>query len=127
MNTAHSVEREWMVMSMINIDDVIIYCNKMAEENEEQYKKHPNQLGYREEFYDCQECADNYRQVAEWLKKLQAYEDGSVNGIHKTGKWIEIPNGVGLNWQYPVWQCDVCGSQFTEKTNYCPDCGSINK
>ena len=59
----------------MNIDDVIVYCKEKAAENEEQYRKHPNQLGYREEFYDCQECADNYRQVAEWLAKLKVYEE----------------------------------------------------
>ena len=62
-------------------------------------------------------------------KHREAFERGidAINGIHKTGKWIEIPNGAGFNWQHPVWQCEVCGNQFTEKTNYCPDCGSINE
>ena len=59
----------------MTLDEAIKHCEEVAEENDRQYSENPEQLGYTEKFYDCKECADEHRQLAEWLKELKKYKE----------------------------------------------------
>lgn len=59
----------------MTLEEAIKHCNEVAEENEKQFNENPEQLGYEEHFYNCQECAKEHRQLAEWLRELKAYRE----------------------------------------------------
>lgn len=66
----------------------------------------------------CAECAAEHRQLAEWLRELNAQR----NGMH----WINIEQ------PYPRYECSNCGYHFTavkcfsseELYKFCPECGA---
>lgn len=65
----------------MTLDDAIRHAEEVAWENEQQYDKDPIQLGYIEKFYDCKKCAEEHRQLADWLrdyKRLLAKESGKL-------------------------------------------------
>ena len=58
---------------MLDIDTAIKHCLEVAEQNETQAEKIGRQFigsAMDKRATDCQECAANYRQLAEWLKEL---------------------------------------------------------
>lgn len=65
---------------MLSLEEAIQHCEEKADELENYAY-----LGYDddhkcdlsdEERTECKECASEHRQLAEWLKKLKAYEEG---------------------------------------------------
>lgn len=64
---------------MMNLDEAIKHCEEVAEENEEIYEAHCRI--YSKEVVEkypsppCKKCADEHRQLAEWLKELKAYRE----------------------------------------------------
>ena len=63
---------------MKNLDEMIKHCEEVAEENEKNAKSYPRPdksvKGSGRKYNACIKCAAEHRQLAEWLKKLQAYE-----------------------------------------------------
>ena len=57
----------------MNLDDAIIYAEDMARINEVEAKVHKAK-GHIVSEYTCIGVAEHHRQVAEWLRKLKAYE-----------------------------------------------------
>ena len=63
----------------MTIDEAIKHCEEVAEENEEIYEAHCRI--YSKEVVEkypsppCKKCAEEHRQLAEWLKELKAYRD----------------------------------------------------
>ena len=53
---------------MLDLESAIRHCEEVAEKNEKEYEEHPAMLGYKESFYNCKVCAEDHRQLAEWLK-----------------------------------------------------------
>ena len=64
---------------MKNLDEMIKHCEEVAEAEERSAKLHqkPDKgvKGSGKRYLSCLECANEHRQIAEWLKKLQAYEE----------------------------------------------------
>ena len=62
-----------------NIDEAIKHCEEKAEELERSAKLHQrpdkNVKGSGKRYLSCLECAAEHRQLAEWLRKLKAYEE----------------------------------------------------
>ena len=52
----------------MKLDEAIQHCYEVAEKNEKEYQENSEQLGYVEKYYNCKECAEEHRQLAEWLK-----------------------------------------------------------
>lgn len=65
----------------MNLDEAIQHCEEVAEENEEIYEAHCRI--YSKEVVEkypsppCKKCAEEHRQLAEWLKELKAYKEKS--------------------------------------------------
>ena len=57
-------------MSRVTLDEAIKHCEEVAEENlkEADYHKEWHE-SYSEK--DCRECAEDHRQLAEWLRELR--------------------------------------------------------
>lgn len=66
----------------MTLEEAIKHCNEVAKENEKQFNENPEQLGYDEHFYNCQECAKEHRQLAEWLRELEWRRNAMVE-IHE--------------------------------------------
>lgn len=67
----------------MTIDEAITHCIEVAEQNEDQ---------------SCKECANEHRQLAEWLTKLMAYEEARSEIVRKmnSGQWSEgVVYGLG--------------------------------
>lgn len=73
---------------VMTLDEAIKHCEEVAENQE-----------WLSESYDddsmgtklCKECAKEHRQLAEWLKKLKAYEEarGEITRKMNSGQWSE--------------------------------------
>ena len=62
---------------MINLEEAIQHCIKVAEEQENKAKVLNGDF-YQSRRNDCLECAKEHRQLAEWLKELKDYKDARV-------------------------------------------------
>lgn len=103
--------------TVMTLDEAIRHAEEVAKENEEWYMENPSILGYQEKFYDCKECADEHRQLAEWLKELKSLKE------NKTGHWIERYI-VSPGNSFTVYQCPKCNEISWNQYNYCPECGA---
>lgn len=62
----------------MTLDEAIKHCEEVATKNEETiayYTIQGDKEWLDECEKDCLECASEHRQLAEWLKKLKAYEE----------------------------------------------------
>ena len=102
----------------MTLDEAIKHAEEVAEENEEWYMENPNILGYQEKYYDCKKCAEEHRQLAEWLKELKECRQ-------HTGHWVLINRGLY------IYMCDRCGEILQIDSvpiwDYCPVCGARMK
>lgn len=92
---------------MMTLTDAIMHAEECAERCEKLDGRR-NQL-----------CAEDHRQLAEWLKELQKLREGRPQGRWKAVKASIYPYGYDV-------KCSVCGfimgSSYGFK--YCPHCGS---
>ena len=58
----------------MTIDEAIKHCEEVAELNEECTRIY-DEHGRTMESFSCKECATEHRQLAEWLKELEALRD----------------------------------------------------
>lgn len=112
----------------MTIDEAIKHAKKVAEEQEKAAQEwHENQIRkcelirFAEMDYtrenECKKCAEEHRQLAEWLKELKAYKEQEP----KTGTWInEKWHGLDLIG-VTCSNCYVVESRFSK---YCPNCGA---
>lgn len=112
---------------MINsLDEAIKHCEEVAEENEFDVKifSMPGESKIREE---CLECAEEHRQLAEWLKELKAYKanrEGYCN-------WCSNLKDRHLRIEYYWIDDEGYTASYVGKTNqvatgiarFCPCCG----
>ena len=67
----------------MSIDEAIKHCEEVATENEKSiayYTIQGDKEWLDECEKDCIECADEHRQLAEWLKRLKRIEDYIADG-----------------------------------------------
>lgn len=68
----------------------------------------------------CLECAEDHRQLAEWLSELKSRRE---NGRAK-GKWILND----MAFDIPGYKCTACGEVLDGMSvlnfKYCPECGA---
>ena len=59
----------------MTLEEAITHAEEVALQNEKKamrYKKHGGYV-YMAESKECERCAEEHHQLAEWLKELQAY------------------------------------------------------
>ena len=71
----------------MTIDEAIRHCEEVAEEKEQEAKEAHVLSGM-----DCMECAEEHRQLAEWLRELKAYREAREEIIRKrdSSQWSEL-------------------------------------
>ena len=70
-------------MSKLTLDEAIKLCLEVAEQNETQAEKIGRQFigsAMDKRATDCQECAADHRQLAEWLRELVVYKRLEICG-----------------------------------------------
>lgn len=74
---------------MLSLDEAIKHCEEKVKELEEEAVK--GCCDDTEIMDKCLECAKEHRQLAEWLRELQAYEEAREEIIRKrdSGQWSE--------------------------------------
>ena len=145
----------------MDLDEAIQHCEEVADEKEEDAILYHNCATYKQNLYEkglaentekeCRACAEEHRQLAEWLKELKAYREQSGDAISRQavldlmrgltrwcvrsedGKW----NNVGLFYDDVMFGIDrlpsVTPQQRTGrwiKQNYgwnwqCSECGFV--
>lgn len=92
----------------MTLDEAINHCKEKAE--------------------GCSECAEEHRQLAEWLEELKTLR------TEREGEWI--PEEEQCVWSpFTTYRCSVCGIRCQIGTantehggvNYCHKCGSRNR
>lgn len=76
-NTRIAPERKPMTL-----DEAIEHCEEVATKN-------------------CSECAEEHKQLANWLRTLKYLEENAVMPIHKKQDWLDIAEHYGIK-QIPV-------------------------
>ena len=71
----------------MTLDEAIKHCEEVAEEKEQEAKEAHVLSGM-----DCMECAEEHRQLAEWLRELKAYREAREEIIRKrdSSQWSEL-------------------------------------
>lgn len=67
----------------MTLDEAIKHCEEVAESKRKQVENDDWEKGSLTE-RDCLECAEEHRQLAEWLKELKAYKET----WSKLGMWL---------------------------------------
>lgn len=64
---------------MTNLDEAIKHCEEAAEKHERHLKVYENMDEdrplFKKEENECKECAEEHRQLAEWLKELKIHRE----------------------------------------------------
>ena len=69
-----------METGRMTIEEAIIHCEEVAKENDDSAKEfyrvskletHPDRKRAEDGYVECKKCADEHRQLAEWLKELK--------------------------------------------------------
>ena len=100
---------------MMTLEEAILHCEEVAEINED--------IAYNIEndnwmaIGKCQKCAEEHRQLAEWLRELKKLREQS-----KPGRWI-IYTVSPIDGQDVM--CSECGQRgCATYWDYCPNCGA---
>ena len=127
----------------MTLDEAIKHCEEVAEANDKGLYDAIALGGAKftqKEIDDCQQCAADHRQLAEWLAELKERREADV----KRGKWIEKAEDYYRQWQdsgrswddmpYFItgehFACGVCFDKYeinaegVEFWDFCPHCGA---
>lgn len=84
----------------MTLEEAIQHCEEVAEENEKKLKSWGRHCLAKIEEQTCLECAEEHRQLAEWLRELKAYKE--LDTYNRSSK------------------CSEC--EFEDSAYYCDDC-----
>lgn len=114
---------------MMSLDEAIIHTQKKAEElerNAEHIKATMKSDIALQNAKDCIECANEHRQLAEWLKDYKQLKEKETSKMVKVEKWThtKCPAGCGyiLSESYEDGYYDI--KQYPK---WCPNCGQALK
>ena len=105
----------------MTLDEAIKHAEEVAEKFESLHERYENmdedRLLFRVEENECKNCANEHRQLAEWLKELK-----QLRKQEKTGHWIDHSDEGYV-------KCPICGSATNCDGNiadlhFCFSCGA---
>lgn len=83
---------------MMTLDEAIQHCLEVAKEQDKLASRYEDASGYSRshieslktnESIKCRECANEHRQLAEWLRELKSYKDARVGCEYCKHKYRE--------------------------------------
>ena len=90
---------------MMKLDEAIRHAEEVAELNEA----------------ECFECAEEHRQLAEWLKELKALREQK----RPRGTWTEEFDESANPFFQRRWRCSACNDyNYYGRPDFCPCCGA---
>ena len=90
---------------MMELDEAIRHAEEVAELNEA----------------ECFECAEEHRQLAEWLKELKALREQK----RPRGTWTEEFDESANPFFQRRWRCSACNDyNYYGRPDFCPCCGA---
>lgn len=107
----------------MTIDEAIKHCEEVAEEKEAQAWEAQLQEEYRT-IKPCKECAEEHRQLAEWLKELKSFkEKDEPKAVRYEGDGYADGSMV-----YDYAYCPNCNHETEVDSenwgcDFCPNCG----
>ena len=75
----------------MTLDEAITHCIEVAEAEEQKYKEWKGDYSHLKKIDSCLECANEHRQLAEWLRELELYRETLIGRpcevckFHETG------------------------------------------
>ena len=140
----------------MTLEEAIKHCEEVAETNEricdtESSIGLPDIYMHKDE---AKKCAEEHRQLAEWLKELKAYKEQSGDAISRQealnaitmaeARWQAVDNVNKLPSATPqqrtgwwvqkeeesdaepfiIWECSECHGYQRKQTAFCPNCGA---
>ena len=105
----------------MTLDEAIKHAEEVAEKFESLHERYENmdedRLLFRVEENECKNCANEHRQLAEWLKELK-----QLRKQKKIGHWIDHSDEGYV-------ECPICGSATNCDGNiadlhFCFSCGA---
>ena len=100
----------------MTIDEAIKHCEEKAEQLE----------GYAEPYRsmgNCEKCAEEHRQLAEWLKELKAYREQSKDAVRRSDVFDMIINVVPHKKDdFEEWMNKAC-RKLAELSAFHPESG----
>ena len=86
----------------MTLDEAIIHAREVAERNRKQYKNCPSdRTDIR--YQTCEECAEEHKQLAEWLEELKMYKSLAprelVSEKQKNDRAIECSKGFDYGFK----------------------------
>lgn len=131
----------------MTFEEAIKHAEEVAKENQERansnilIERNGTKFLYDgEEYKKCYKCAEEHRQLAEWLKdyqrllddKCQQNEDTikTLEQEPKTGHWIKYGIPICGEQHYKCTSCGYYinfgqwGELYTKEFKYCPNCGA---
>jgi len=119
----------------MTLDEAIKHCEEVARQNEEDAILYSNCKKHKKNLYEiglaenaekkCCECAEEHRQLAEWLKELKVFKS-------RKGQWLRMSD---LSEQEDDrYECSYCGNVVHHRNemdlytfnSWCGRCGSDN-
>jgi ribosomal protein L32 len=102
---------------MMDIDEAIKHAEEVADECTVYFQTSEEEL-----IRIPSECAEEHRQIAEWLKELKALREKR----RPHGEWVKDFNmdktTVCSKCGEEAWYKEYCG--WVTKSNFCPNCGA---
>lgn len=95
----------------MTLDEAIKYCKQIAVANEALVQDSWEKGGYID--YARRECAEEHRQLAEWLKELK-----SLRQKRPKGHWIMHERHRECS------ECKVWLPKDMPRNSFCPNCGT---
>lgn len=127
----------------MTLDEAIKHCEEKADELNKQVLNQANLCNARE-MAECQECAREHEQLAEWLKDYKrllgeksyamGFQDGvedGLQGLRPEGEWVYGEDECGQDgwfcsecgffvpWYYEYYEKDI---DFIREYKACPHC-----
>ena len=91
----------------MTLEEAIKHCEEVAEAEEQKYKEWKGDYSHLKKIDSCLECANEHRQLAEWLKELKVYKDLST--YNRENKCCEC------EYEDSEYFCDDCIWNFVDK------------
>ena len=98
----------------MTIDEAIKHCEEVAQEKDKSVELYKAVKATEGLIVKCETCAEEHRQLAEWLKELKEYKN-----------YYDVPERIERTVYHGrvEYKCSKCGNIVRHKDIHCRQCG----